>query len=401
VQLLCPYSTKLWVITVTQFKYSTLSTPEEAQRFGVILDQCFNSPPNSGIYFNRVGLENFRTLRQTGQIVGGLALLHMGQWFGGQCVPMTGIAAVGIAPEYRGAGAALSLMQQMLQELSANEVPLSALYPATQRLYRKVGYEQAGTLCGWEMPTESIQKQERSPVQAMPLSHETLQPLYQQQAKLTNGNLDRNAALWQQVLQPAEKETLYGYLLGPTDRPEGYLIYSQQRINGKTILQVKDWVVLSPAAVQGFWAFVADHRSMLKQVRWRGSAIDPLTLGLAEQTATLTFTERWMLRIVNVVKALEKRGYPAGVEAELHLEIHDDLLPENNGKFILSVSQGRGEVTPGGKGELQLDIRGLAPLYTGLFTPAQLQLTGHLATAALSTATLLFAGTSPWMPDSF
>ncbi|MDF5731553.1 MAG: sterol carrier protein domain-containing protein, partial [Rhizonema sp. PD38] len=60
-------------------------------------------------------------------------------------------------------------------------------------------------------------------------------------------------------------------------------------------------------------------------------------------------------------------------------------------------------VCPGGNGELKLDIRGLAPLYTGLFTPHQLQLMGKLdaTPTALSVATQIFAGLSPWIADFF
>jgi predicted acetyltransferase len=113
--------------------------------------------------------------------------------------------------------------------------------------------------------------------------------------------------------------------------------------------------------------------------------------------------ERWLLRVVDVPKALEKRGYPVGVEAQLHLEVRDDLLVENNGRFVLTLSGGRGEVTRGGRGELQLDVRALAPLYTGLFTPHQLQLTAQIeaSDAALSIATQLFSGSEPWMSDKF
>ncbi|MBW4476742.1 MAG: sterol carrier protein domain-containing protein [Tolypothrix brevis GSE-NOS-MK-07-07A] len=56
-----------------------------------------------------------------------------------------------------------------------------------------------------------------------------------------------------------------------------------------------------------------------------------------------------------------------------------------------------------GKGELQLDIKGLAPLYTGLFIPQQLQITGKLkgTETSLDIATQIFASTSPWMADFF
>lgn len=391
-----------------QFEYSKLADSGEARQLNAILSQCFNDPSDDepdASYFDRIGLENFRVICQAGQMAGGLALLHMGQWFGGERVPMTGIAAVGIAPEARGSGAAIALIQQALQELYATGVPISVLYPATQRLYRKAGYEQGGSLFDWEISTDSIQIKERPlPVRSVtPLNHEIFHTLYQQQAKYTNGNLDRNSAIWQERTQPEQKEPIFGYLLGSTEQPEGYLIFSQHRIENTSILRIKDWVALTPAAGQSFWTFLADHRSQIRKVQWRGTAIDPLMLLLPEQTAKIRSIEYWMLRVVNVVSALEKRGYPTEIETELHLQVHDDLLSQNNGKFILSVASGQGKVTQGGKGELQLNIRGLAPLYTGLFTPRQLQSTGQLTATetALATATSLFSGTSPWMPDFF
>jgi predicted acetyltransferase len=388
------------------FEYSTLSDPTEMQRLGTLLAQCFNSPPDhEETYLKRIGANNFRIIRQHGQLVGGLATIPMGQWFGAQCVPMVGIAGVGIAPEYRGSGAAIALMQSVVQELHSNGVPISALYPAAQRLYRKAGYEQGGSLCSWEIPTADIQMKEQ------PLSFHAVdaaeyaqfQPLYQQKAKGHNGNLDRHPALWQGIINPDETEPVYAYLIGNTNQPQGYLIFSQHRTRDGSIVRVRDWTALTVVAAKSLWSFLATHRSQVETIRWRGEAIEPLTLLLPEQTAQLRSVERWMVRIINVDKALVKRGYPSGIQAELHLDIHDDLLPENNGKLILTVSNGQGEVNRGGTGELKLTVQALTPLYTGLFTPYQLAAIGYLdgSELALSTATQLFAGSSPWMPDFF
>ncbi|NJO66418.1 MAG: GNAT family N-acetyltransferase [Leptolyngbyaceae cyanobacterium RM1_405_57] len=389
----------------SQFEYGTLADSKDAQQLGAILEQCFNSPPGSSeAYFKRIGLENFRLLRVAGQLAGGLATLPMGQWFGNQRVPMTGIAAVGVAPEYRGSGAAIALMQHTLQDLYASGVALSALYPATQQLYRKAGYEQGGSFCTWEISAQAIQVKERSlPVQPIhsPAAN-VFQALSQQQSQTNNGNLDRHPAIWEEILKPDAPEVVYAYLFGD-DQPEGYIIFSQKQINNSAALVVLDWAILTPAAGLSFWKFLANHRSQIKKVRWRSSAIDLLTLLLPEQSAKLHEADRWLLRIVNVISALEKRGYPSDVEMELHLDIQDDLLPDNSGKFILSVSNGQGTVTRGGKGELRLEICGLAPLYTGLFSPCQLQLLGQLEASerAIATATHLFAGSHPWLRDFF
>ncbi len=389
-----------------QFEYSTLAHPQDIKQLEIILEQCFISAlGGEEAYINLIGVENFRIIRGLEQVLGGLATLDMGQWWGGKRVPMTGIAAVGIAPEYRGSGAAIALMQHTLKELYARGIPLSALYPAVQTLYRKVGYEQAGSWCNWEVPTKNIQVREQPlPLQPIaPLNHQVFHELYQQQARLTHGYLDRHSAIWERLIQPDEKEIFYAYFIGTKDKPQGYILFSQHSKENGAILRIKDWVILTSAAAQSFWSFLASHRSQIDQVRWRSSVSDSLTLLLPEQTAKMSSQFRWMLRIVDIVKALEMRGYPSGIETELHLDIQDNLLDANNGKFILSVANGRGEVTRGGKGELQLDVRELAPLYTSLFSPYHLQIAGklHGTETAISAATQIFAGSSPWVADFF
>jgi predicted acetyltransferase len=389
-----------------QFEYSPLSHPQDIQQLAYILEQCFISAlGGEEAYINLIGVENFRIIRGLEQLAGGLATLDMGQWWGGQRVPMTGIAAVGIAPEYRGSGTAIALMQHTLKELYHRGIAISVLYPAVQTLYRKVGYEQGGSWYIWEVATRNIQVREQPlPLQpVVSINHEVFHELYQQQARKTHGYLDRHPAIWERIIQPDEKEKVYAYFIGTKDQPQGYIIFTQKRTEDGEILWVKDWVLATVAATQTFWSFLANHRSQIHQVRWKSSAIDSLTLLLPEQTAKICSQFRWMLRVIDVVKALELRGYPPGIQAQLHLEIQDNLLTGNNGKFILSVANGRGEVTRGGKGELQLDIRELAPLYTSLFTPYHLQQAGKLdgTETAILAATQIFTGASPWMADFF
>lgn len=387
------------------FEYQRLSGEQDADALIAVLAQCFiGVPDRERGYFHELGSDQFRLIRQADRVLGGLALIPMGQWWGGQSVPMTGIASVGIAPEYRGVGAAIALMQAAVQELHESGVALSVLYPATQRLYRKVGYEQGGSLYDWEISTASIQLQERRlPVLPVAAEPERFRKLYLQQAQQTNGFVDRHAMLWSSVLRVDPPDPLYAYLIGPESQPEGYVVFTQQRTPEGAVLKIRDWVTLTPAAGLSFWSFLSDHRSQIDLIRWRGGAIYPLTLLLPEQTAKIRSTMHWLLRIINLKSALEQRGYPEGITADLHLEVHDPLLPPNRGRFILSVARGQASLTTGGNGDLKLDIRTLAPLYAGAFTPNQLQLTGSLqsTTEALAIASQIFSGPHPWMPDFF
>lgn len=385
------------------FEFSTVADHEQAQQLGKIICTCFNSSEdNWQLYSKLIGLENYRVMRQESKVLGGLGIYHMGQWFGGCSLPMAGIAGVGIAPEHRGKGVAAVLLSQTLKELYANGVPLSTLYASTQRLYQKVGYEQAGNACRFSIPTRSLIAGDRLPVSAVDPACQQFHDIYCQRARGASGNLDRHPVIWQRIVQAGE-EVVYAYLIGPKHQPEGYVIFTQKSVPRGYNLQVRDLAILTPAAGRCLWTFFAEHRSLANDVIWVGPAVEPLLSLVPEQTYQVLHLERWFLRVVDVPKALMLRGYPAGVETELHLEIWDDLLPENNGRFILSVSKGRGEVTRGGRGELQVNIRGLSPLYTGLFTPNQLQVIGQIEapTLALSTATQIFAGSEPWMPDHF
>ena len=389
---------------LADLEYRPISDSQDWQQLGEITSQCFGtSLAESQRFLNRNGKENLRLICHSGKVIGGLSIHFMGQWYGGQSVPMAGVAGVGIAPEYRGTGAAYELMSQTLQELHQREIPVSVLYAAAQRLYRKVGYEQAGARCSWELPTATIQLQERDlPMSSVDPSstYPVFQTLYSQQAKGNNGNLVRNQAIWENVADVPEGQ-LYSYLIGSRDRPQGYLLFTQRQAD--SLLYIQDWATLTADAARRLWTFLGDHRSQIERVRWFGAPLDPFLMLLPEQTAKIGQKEYWMLRIVNVPLALSKRGYPLGVQAELHLEVRDDLIGANDGKFCLSVAGGSGEVSPGGKGELKLDIRSLASLYTGLLTPTQLHRLGWLEATpeALSAATLLFAGSEPWMPDFF
>lgn len=380
------------------------STSRQIQELGHILTQCFNvSFEHWQTFARQLGQPNLRVICQGDTVLGGLGLYPMGQWFGGQRISMHGIAGVGIAPEYRGAGVALSLMNATVNSLHQQRVPLATLYASTSQLYRQVGFEQAGTYCRYQLPTQSLKTKNRSlPISAIdPSDLAVLTQLYQQRAQQTNGNLDRHAAIWEQML---EGDTpIYTYLIGEELQPEGYVIFTHQIDSGGYNINILDWVWLTPAAGQRLWTFFADHRSLAKTIHWYGAPMEPLQLLLAEQTYQVCKTERWLLRIVDLPKALTLRGYPSTLETELHLQVEDPQLPANSGQFVLQVSQGQGQVRTGGRGDLKMNIRGLAPLYTSLLTAQELKLLGMIegSDQTLALATTLFSGPQPWLSDFF
>ena len=135
----------------------------------------------------------------------------------------------------------------------------------------------------------------------------------------------------------------------------------------------------SEAAARQLWAFLGAHdRSRFDHVEWVGSPDDPMFGALDWPSLAASSVQRWILRLLDVPGALEARGYPGGVRAELHLDVRDDFLPGNQGHHVLSVSGGRGKVARGGRGELKLDVGALAPLYTGYHSVAEWSKFGRL-----------------------
>jgi GNAT superfamily N-acetyltransferase len=78
------------------------------------------------------------------------------QWWHGRPVPMAGVANVMVAPEERGRGTGRTLMRALLGLIGDRGYPVSALYPATMALYRSLGWEIAGSLSRFAIPSHAL-----------------------------------------------------------------------------------------------------------------------------------------------------------------------------------------------------------------------------------------------------
>jgi predicted acetyltransferase len=375
--------------------------PEERAALERTLAQALHfEPPRMAYWIDGIGAAHFRVVRAGACPVGGLAVLRMGQWFGGSRVPVAGISSVGIAPEWRGRGAASALLRGVLAELHATGVALATLYPSTLPVYRKAGFERAGSNVVYDLALANVNL--RAALDLAPVTPDdwgTLAAIREPWARRQNGAFDRAPFMWQKILAPFGQEA-FAYQIVRGDRPEGYVVYAQGGRDAP--LQVLDWCARSRDAALTLLAFLAGDRAMITTATLRGAPEESLLYLLPERSATISRAQTWMLRIVAVVGALRARGYPPALTAELHLAVVDDLLPANSGLFVLRVAGGRGAVERGGAGRLRLDVRALASLYTGYLTAEQLAAIGALDGPAedLALAGLVFAGARPWLGDN-
>jgi predicted acetyltransferase len=381
-----------------------VSGDDDLRALTEVLNRTYLRSPDEGqLWLKRVRAEHLRVVRRGSRVAGGLSLLPMGQWFGGRSVSMTGVASVAIDPEHRSTGLAGSLMREVLEELHESGVALSMLYPATQPVYRRAGWELAGTWTRRRIPASAIDVRDRDlPMLRLdPGPLQDLRELYGRRARWATGYLDRSADLWEnRILRPRDEEDVHVYAAGD----QGYVVFVQNRNGGwKYDLVARDLVALTSAAARRLLSFVADHRSFAKNLVWTSSDGDPICMQLREQEWEQDRSWQWMLRVVDVRGALAARGYPPPIEAEVHFDVRDNVLPWNEGRVVLEVAGGKGKVRKGGRGRVRIDVRGLASLYSGFMGAESLAATGYLEGSErdLATASAVFAGPAPSSADFF
>lgn len=393
---------------------------QDLAALGEILSHVFRFPAErADDYFDRVGHSNIRVARvRSGEVAGGLCILPMGQWFGGRSVSMAGIAAVGVAPQHRAAGVASALMRETVRSLHQSGFAISTLYPATQPVYRRVGYEHAGMRWKILMSPSMIDVRDRElSLRPSRDSDETaIHDLWRLAARSANGLLDRSDFIWARTLEGGR--TLSGqssarrYVVESDGGAiEGYVSVVQADAKTRAYdLSLTDFLARTPAAARRILTLIADHRSMSDVVSWSGAPSDPALGLLAEQRFEITQTDVWMTRIVDVERALTERGYAPAVDATIELDMHgDDVLPEhNNGRFIVTVKDGRAIVKRGesdrrGATGMRIHINGFASLFTGHLSADSLRSAGRAECddSIATLATSIFAGPAPWMSDRF
>jgi predicted acetyltransferase len=381
---------------------------EDLPALASILSWSFHFPPaDTEPWIRRAGIDQVRVLARSAGVASCLVRIPMGQFFGGRPVPMVGVAGVAVAPEARGTGAATAIMRQLVEELARGGIALSTLYPATRSLYRKLGYEVAGSHDEVAVPLSMLDAGDRAlPVHPMARADEpAVIPLYSAYARAVPGHLDRGPYVWERVFRP-RGESPRGFLAGDKNEPEGYAVFYEKRPSitpGQDHdLYLTDFVARTPRAHARLVTLLRDHGTLGGSLVYAGGPGNPLTQSWLDRRYVPRKLDHWMLRIVDVPRALAARGYPP-VHVDLELEVEDVLLPANAGRWHVHVTDKGAVIERGGNGKLRLDVRALASLYSGHMSAHALRALGALDgdNGVIDDAEAVFASRAPWMPDFF
>jgi predicted acetyltransferase len=333
---------------------------------------------------------------------------EFGQFFGGRCVPMGGFSPVGVSAEHRGRGFGSLVTAAQYPLLRERGEVLSGLYPATNALYRKVGFEIAGV---WSQHKTRTRELQRLPLgRGIPTRRATaddrpaIEACYARVAPGIDGFLDRRELWWNRLFGPENQQL---YVVDGTDGTiAGYVRYTLQFPSTSELasFDVAELVADDPEVVHALWRLIGSSSSIAPECHIVGPPEHPLTLSLPEQDLSLRSEWRWMTRIIDAPGAFAARGYPANATLAASLRVVDPQCDWNDGRWQFVIEGGEGRLERGGTGDIELGIGALSTMYTGYATPLRLAQAGLLrggSTAELRALGTAFAGPTPWMPDFY
>ncbi|QXG77738.1 GNAT family N-acetyltransferase [Modestobacter sp. L9-4] len=331
---------------------------------------AFGGPaePNHVVLRTVPGVSRLGAFDERGRLLGKIVELPHEHWWGGRRVPAAGVSGVAVAPESRGGGLTRVLLGAVLAQARDRGAAVSTLYPTVSAVYRSAGWEVGGMLRSADLDTASLPRPRGEDGVELrpggPDDRAAVTDLYERLARERDGLLTRRGGFFDEPAPDApdavslahEDGVLTGALV--LDRGRGY--------GPDARLAVRQLLAVTPAAARALVGVLAGWRTVARTVRVPLLAGDAVSAVLPLERVTDPGTTAWMLRPVDVVRAVEARGWPAHVRGRVAFALTDALAPWNTGRWELEISDGQGTLVPArSEPDLVLDVRGFAVLYCG------------------------------------
>ncbi|QGN47256.1 GNAT family N-acetyltransferase [Micromonospora sp. WMMD558] len=386
----------------------TTAREEEFDELGELLGALFHGGFDSESWaVEKTLLEPERTLlvRDGPDLVASATAFTRVLTVPGARVPAAHVSMVGVAPTHRRRGLLTEMMRRQLREVrDAGREPVAVLWASEGRIYPRFGYGLATQRLVAEADTTELRLPDPTPAEGrLRLTRAvdcraTLTRVYDEVRPDRPGWSSRGEVWWDYVLAdpPAQRG-------GATERravlhegPDGVDGYGLFRTKGEwaatgpnALTTVDEVVTGSPAAYVAMWRLLLSL-DLTRRLTYRAAAVDEPLLRLVDEPRRLgaTLVDGLWLRVVDLPAALAGRRYATPVDVVL--EVTDDLLPENAGRWRLTGGPDGATCVPADQpAELACDVRCLGELYLGGATVGALATAGRvreLRPGALATA---------------
>jgi predicted acetyltransferase len=327
-----------------------------------------------------------------------------------------GVSWVGVLPSHRRRGILRELMLRQLDDVHERGEPFAILYASESAIYGRFGYGMA--VLGTQMDANRnafALRDDPGPrgsarLLTMDEAAALFPPLYDRLRRSRPGYLSRSEDWWRQY-RLADPEhwrdgagPKYYALLEIDGEPAGFAMYrvasKWEDETPKGEVRVVDAHATSPEATAELWRFLFGI-DLVERVK--SGLVDPawplLHLVTDPRRLKLSVSDGLWLRFVDLESALRARTFGDG-EAVV-LEVSDDVLPRNAGRWSIGPKPGRTD----DEADVALDITDLASAYLGAFSFERLAAAGRateLRPGGLARATALFATPlPPFCPEGF
>ncbi|MGC4943821.1 GNAT family N-acetyltransferase [Kribbella sp. DT2] len=330
----------------------------------------------------------------------------------GAVVSAAHVTAVGVRPTHRRQGILSGLMRRQLTDVPE---ALAVLWASEAGIYGRFGYAPAAWGVSYEVDLRTVRPHpvsggrveevlaEDAPAQLAPLLKEL-------QAKRP-GVSGRSEQVWRKQLQ--DKPEHRG---GRTPRQilvhrdeagavDGYALWRGKMNWGPTgpanEVTVEELVALEPTAYHALWRHLLTL-DLAAKLAYSHAAVDEPLQQLVSNPVALNrrLTESLWVRLTDVPRALAQRRY--AVATDVVIEVTDDLIKANNGRFHLTgdTQQAMCEPTDSAP-DLSLSVNELSAAYLGGRALSEFAATGRVTEStpgALATTTAAFSW--PTAPQS-
>ncbi|MEV5943382.1 GNAT family N-acetyltransferase [Streptomyces sp. NPDC051994] len=337
-------------------------------------------------------------------------------------LPCPGLTFVSVAPTHRRRGVLSGMIAELFRRCADHARPVVALWASEAAIYGRFGFGAGTYATSVEIdstrPLALRVDPDRRPLRLIDADDAPaeLGPYYEATRTRRAGRIARDSARWRGEWLPETDEDdeelgpprIVG--LGAIDEPlAGYAIYRTRREDDPAksgTVQVAELEADTAAGEAALWNYLAGIDLTGTVRAWGLAPDDPLLLFAADRDqvkAVAEFPALW-LRLVDVRAALTARSWAA--EAFLVLEVRDDRVPANAGRFRLAASPHTCtyEATAAAP-DLSLDVRDLAACYLGGTEFRRLVLAGlvteHTPGAAAALDAALRTAELPHTADEF
>lgn len=326
----------------------------------------------------------------------------------GAVVPAAHVTQVAVAATHRRGGLLRRLMVRQLRDVRACGEPLALLWASEGCIYQRFGYGDAAPKLSLEVDTRQVRLAPATAAggrlrAAEPASvRNELAKVYEQVRADRPGYSSRDERWWTYLLAdlPSRRE-------GRTERRavlhegpagvDGYALWrarpSWDAAGPRGEVHVGEVVATTLEAYVSLWRFLLSV-DLTRTAHFWFAAMDEPLLHLVNEPRRLgaRFGDGLWVRIVDIAAALAARRYAAGVDVVL--EVTDELLPENAGRWRLTAgTSGVRCRRTGDPADLCCDIAALGAAYlggTGLGSLAAAGRVRELRPGALAPASAAF-----------